>query len=200
MADSEFELVLDFLKKSPDSIGREVSVALRKAGHDQFTPRYTNQTLYRMLAARVVERDGSREKPRWSSPGSAGTRKPPKQQSHETRPLDSRPAAVRTYLIANTEVRLIVLSDLSPNDPYMTPDWVGSHVVASVNSNHPFWISRIVSDSDRALYSMLIALDAYVQWKIAQLSEPPDASETQQMRDFALRFCTLVETEVTTTL
>jgi hypothetical protein len=87
---------------------------------------------------------------------------------------------------------------MSPNDPYFDTEWAGKHQTVSLNTNHPFWSVRLNSDGDRAIYCMIAAIDAYVLWKIAQLHEPPDASETQKMRDYALRFCTLTDTELLT--
>jgi hypothetical protein len=196
MPPSDFEILLKVVAAKPNSTGRELASALRQSGHAKFTSKVTNQILYRLLSAQLVNRDGSTEKPTWSI-GDTWV-KPPQtnpQREIEKRPLSTNLLQLRTYSIAQTVVKVILDESQSPNDPYMSPDWVGSHVIAAVNCKHPFWQMRLTSDSDRSLYSMIVALDAYIQWKVARLNEPPDASEIQKMRDYALRFCSLVEAE-----
>ena len=193
---SDFELVVNCIQLTPGLTGREIAAQLRRNGHSRFTSKVANQTLYKLLAAELVERDGTGDKPRWF-PGGKWTN----QDSTATnisipkRPLDPSERRTKVFHIASTEVRVIIDLEGSSNDPYLSPDWVGSHVVASVNALHPFWTIRLNSPEDKALYCMFAAVDAYVQWKIAQLHEPPDATELQNMRDYALRFCTLSETE-----
>ncbi len=196
MPDSDFELVVNCIKKYPGMTGREIASQLRRNGHSRFTSKVVNQTLYRLLTAELVDRDGSGDKPRWFPGGEWMSPGPEIKTAHTPkRPLDPSQRKTKSFKIASTEVRVIIDEDLSPNDPYLLPDWVGSHVVVSVNSQHPFWTIRLSSPGDRALYCMIAAVDAYVQWKVAQLHEPPDATELQTMRDYALRFCTLVEAE-----
>ena len=196
MPGSDFELVVDCIKKFPGLTGREIASQLRKSGHERFTSKVTNQTLYKLLTAELIERDGTGDKPRWFPGGQWIDHRPASNITPTPkRPLDPRQRKTRIFQIASTEVRVIIDDEVSPNDPYLAPDWVGTHVIVSVNSNHPFWTIRLNSPEDKALYSMFAAVDAYVQWKIAQLHEPPDATELQNMRDYALRFCTLTETE-----
>ncbi len=176
--------------------GREISSQLRRNGHSRFTSKVVNQTLYKLLTAQLVERDGSGDKPKWFPGGEwMNQSTPSKPTPTPKRPLDPSQRKVKAFKIASTEVRVIIDEDLSTNDPYLSPDWVGSHVVVSVNSQHPFWTIRLTTPEERALYCMFAAVDAYVQWKVAQLHEPPDATELQTMRDYALRFCTLLEAE-----
>ena len=196
MPESDFELVVNCIQAHPGLTGREISAQLRRNGHSRFTSKAANQTLYKLLAAELVERDGTGDKPRWF-PGGKWTN----QDSTVTnisilkRPIDPSERKTKVFQIASTEVRVIIDLESSSNDPYLSPDWVGSHVVASVNALHPFWTIRLNSLEDKALYTMFAAVDAYVQWKIAQLHEPPDPTELQNLRDYALRFCTLSQTE-----
>jgi len=196
MPESDFEIVVDCISKHPGLTGREIATQLRRSGHSRFTSKLANQTLYRLLTAELVSRDGSSEKPTWFPRGDwVGRSQEKNKVSPIKRPLDPTVSRIRKYQIASIEVRVIVDQEPSPNDPYMNPDWVGSHVIASVNANHPFWNIRLVSPEDIAIYCMISAIDAYVLWKIAQLHEPPDATELQTMRDYAIRFCTLIETQ-----
>ena len=197
MEKSDFEIVLDAVAKNPNATGRDLSNWLKKNGNDRFVPKLTNQILYRLLASEIVCRDGSQDKPRWSI-GETWTKgiDPSDKQLANVRPLSQNVREILHYKIASTEVRVIFEDDLSSNDPYMCPDWVGSHVVAAINTNHPFWTLRAATESDKSLFSMVIALDAYIQWKTAQLNEPPDSTEILKMRDAALRFCTLMDLEV----
>lgn len=196
MPESDFELVVSCIKKYPGSTGREIASQLRRNGHSHFTSKVVNQALYNLLSAELVDRDGSGEKPRWFPGGEWISQAPlSKTTPSPKRPLDPSQRKIKVYQIASTEVRVIIDEEISPNDPYISPDWVGSHVVVSVNSNHPFWTIRLNSPEENALYCMFAAVDAYVQWKVAKLHEPPDATELQNMRDYALRFCTLLETE-----
>ena len=194
--ESDFELVVDCIQKNPGLTGREISAQLRQSGHSRFTSKVVNQSLYKLLAAELVERDGTGDKPRWL-PGGKWTIQDSTVTSISTskRPLDPSERKTKVFQIASTEVRVIIDQESSSNDPYLSPDWVGSHVVASVNALHPFWTIRLNSPEDKALYCMFAAVDAYVQWKIAQLHQPPDSTELQNMRDYALRFCTLSQTE-----
>lgn len=197
MPEGDFELVVNCIKKYPGSSGREIASQLRRNGHSRFTSKVVNQTLYKLLNAELVDRDGSGDKPRWFPSGEWLNQAPTTTTTTTTpkRPLDPIQRKIKFFKIATTEVRVIIDEETSPNDPYISPDWVGSHVVVSVNSQHPFWTIRLVSPEDKALYCMFAAVDAYVQWKVAQLHEPPDATELQNMRDYALRFCTLLESE-----
>jgi hypothetical protein len=171
-------------------------VDLRKRGHAQFTSKLVNRVLYRLLATQFVERDGSEGKPKWTASSTWASQKPAKSSANlAQRPLRAESVSAISYKIADTEVRLLEEDTLSPNDPYIQPDWVGSHIVVSVNTNHPFWKMRLTSNTSHALFRLVAAVDAYVQWKIARLSEPPTATEVAKLRDYALRFCILESTE-----
>jgi len=194
--ESNFELIVNCIQKNPGLTGREIAAQLRRNGHSRFTSKVANQTLYKLLAAELVERDGTGDKPRWFPGGKWNNQDSiVTNVSTPKRPLDPSERKTKVFQIASTEVHVIIDHENSSNDPYLSPDWVGSHVVASVNSQHPFWTIRLNSPEDKALYSMFAAVDAYVQWKIAQLHQPPDATELQNLRDYALRFCTLSQTE-----
>ena len=196
MESSDFGLVLDALNAKPGMTGREVATYLRTRGHNRFTSTLANQVLYRLLATSMVECDTTGYRPRWRTSNSWA----PKNSAASLKPVAKRPLAItdqpiKKYLVASTEVRVLLDQQMSPNDPYVSTDWVGPHVVASVNLKHPFWTLRLDGLKDEALYCMFVAVDAYVQWKVAQLHEPPDAREVQKMRDFALRYCTLAESD-----
>ncbi len=197
MGSTDFELVLACVAERPGLTGREISTVLKRQGHTRFTSKLVNQTLYRLLTADLVSRDSSGEKPKWS-PGNLGATKSSPDANLPKRPFARTDQQVRTFRIANTDVRVLLDEEMSPNDPYISPDWVGSHVIVSVNARHPFWAIRIESPGDQALYSMIVAIDGYVMWKVAQLNEPPDATEVQKLRDYALRFCVLEDTETPT--
>ena len=200
MIKSDFEIVLDAVAKNQRATGREISNWLKKNGQPKFDSKLTNQILYRLLSSEIVDRDGSGDKPRWSV-GRTWASSDALDAKGEIvlRPLSAREAKIREYKIASTIVKVILETDLSSNDPYMSPDWVGTHVVAAINTNHPFWTLRLGDGSEKSLFTMIAALDAYVQWRAAQLSEPPDATEMLKLRDQALRFCTLMELEAPTT-
>lgn len=193
---SDFEIVTEGVARFPGSTARELASHLRRQGHERFNSKLANQILYRLLAAQMVQRDGSGDKPKWFPSEVAADKRSSQYESRDVkRPLSQSENDLRRYLISNTDIKVLIDRNASPNDPYLVPDWVGSHIVASINANHPFWNLRLSTPADRALYCMVCAADAYVQWKIAQLHEPPDSTEVQTMRDFALRLCTLVETE-----
>ena len=193
---SDFETVLAQLSRTPGITARQLSVDLRKRGHTKFTSKLVNQILYRLLATQFVERDGTGDKPTWTASStwdSVSIRKSAANLGQ--RPLRTESVSAVIYRIADTEVRLLEDDALSPNDSYIQPDWVGSHIVVSVNTSHPFWKKRLTSDTSYALFRLVAAVDAYVQWKVAKLNEPPDATEVMKLRDYAFRFCTLESTE-----
>lgn len=196
---SDFESVFEYLSRAPGITAKQLSTDLRRAGHTHFTTKLVNQILYRLLATEFVERDGSSNKPRWtvSQSWKSGTQSKSEKASVK-RPLRVESERTIVYRIADTEVRLLEDDGLSPNDSYIQPDWVGSHIVVSVNTNHPFWVMRLTSEGDYALFRLTAAVDAYVQWKIARLTELPDATEIMKIRDYAFRFCTLESTEKST--
>jgi len=133
--------------------------------------------------------------PRWRSADYKGDAKVARS-AIKPRPLTTSGLDMRVFQIADTTVKVILDASLSPNDTFILPDWVGSHVVVTVNTEHPFWQLRAVSNSDKTLMALVFAIDGYVSWRTARLHEPPDATEQIRMRDEALRFCTLQETEV----
>lgn len=194
---SDFELVLNEVKRQAGGTARDVAKRLRANGHSAFTASRTNQTLYRLLAVDLVERDGDGEVPTWR-PTTAGQREGA-TKSRAARPVkDIGASNLLTYRIASTSVRVLLAEDLSPNDPYYTPDWVGEHLLATVNVRHPFWTTRLGSATDKSLFVMAIAVDAYVHWRSVCMSEPPEPHETHALRDAAFRYCTLLTTEAWT--
>ena len=103
---------------------------------------------------------------------------------------------MRLFRVADTTVKVILDSSMSPNDQFIVPDWIGPYVVVTVNTAHPFWEMRLTTDPERTLTMLFYAIDGYVSWRTAQLHEPPDATELIKIRDEALRFSTLHETEI----
>jgi len=199
MERSDFEIVSGYVARFPGLTARDLAARMRNEVNDRFTPKLANQILYRLLAAQMIHRDDSGAKPRWFpvDPSFVGQERRQAYGSPK-RPLNQEESDLRLYSISETTIKVLLDHERSPNDPYLVPDWVGTHIVASINANHPFWTLRLSTPSDRALYCMFCAADAYVQWTVAKLHEPPDSTEVQKMRDFALRLCTLLESETLT--
>lgn len=198
----DFELVLAVLSKESSLTAREVSSRLHTGGNERFTSKATNQVLYRLLTADLVIRDGTGAKPRWSINNSwfdSESITPLRIKSMNPRPLRSHTSLDRDFLVSETIVKVIFSEVQSANDPYLTPDWVGAHIISTVNCNHPFWQTRLVSDEARALFAMVCAVDAYVEWKVVQMNRPVEISELERLRDQAFRYCSLLEAEKTTT-
>lgn len=199
MQSSDFEIVVGAVQAKPGMTGRELASYLRRQGHKRFDSKLANQILYRLHAASLVERDASGDKPKWNPSGSWSPGAPSYSRPTPTkRPLSVSDQETKKYLIGPTEVKVLLDNTASLNDFYISTDWVGSHVVSSVNVNHPFWDLRLSSPQEESLFCMIAAIDAYVQWKVAQMHEPPDAREVQRMRDQAFRLCSLVESEQVT--
>jgi len=197
----DFELALAVLSKESSLTAREVSRRLRAGGNERFTSKATNQVLYRLLTADLAIRDGTGEKPKWSINNSwfdAESIAPLSIKPMNPRPLRSHNSFDRDFLVSETIVKVIFSGIQSVNDPYLTPDWVGSHIISTVNCNHSFWQTRLVSDETRALFAMVCAVDAYVEWKIVQMNRPVEISEIERFRDQAFRYCSLLEAEKTT--
>lgn len=201
--ESDFEIVLAHLDGASMKTARELSVVLQKGDHSEFKSKRVNQVLYRLLNAGLVERRVIGGKPRWKLPdkvtsSSVGTY--PVPAAIPQRPLKDRPHdRERTFVVASTPVKVIQDSSLSANDPYLIPDWVGTHVVASVNVQHLFWATRIVSESDRSLFLMLAAVDAYVQWQCAKMVVQPTFQDFSRLKSRALQHCSLASTDAAKT-
>jgi hypothetical protein len=197
MHKSEFEVVLNEVKRHEGGTAREIAKRLRANGHSAFTASRTNQTLYRLLALDLVERDVHGKVPTWRP--TAAEQREGTAKSNLARPVkDIGESNLLSYRIASTNVRVLLAEDLSPNDPYYTPDRVGEHLLATVNVRHPFWTTRLGSATDKSLFVMAIAVDAYVHWRSVCMSEPPEPHETHALRDAAFRYCTLITTEAWT--
>ncbi len=147
-----------------------------------------------MLNAGLVVRDDNYI-PRWRASGDRRQLQE-SQPSPVQRPLRVTQAEMRLFRVANTTVKVILDSSMSPNDRFIVPDWIGPHVVVTVNTAHPFWEMRLTTDPERTLTMLFYAIDGYASWRTAKLHEPPDATELIRIRDEALRFCTLQETEI----
>ena len=194
VSESIFEQISQILNKTPNLTAREIAAKVRGQGQAPFTSRLANQSLYRMLTAGLVVRDDNYI-PRWRS--TVDQREFQRSQpSSEQRPLTSTQSNMRHFRIAGTTVKVILDSSMSPNDQFIVPDWIGPYVVVTVNTAHPFWNVRVTTDSEKTLTMLFYAIDGYVSWRTAQLHEPPDATEQVKIRDEALRFCTLRETEI----
>jgi len=113
------------------------------------------------------------------------------------RPLRRHNSLDRDFMVSNTAVKVIFSDTQSVNDPYLTPDWVGSNIISTINCNHAFWQTRLASDDARAVFAMVCAVDAYVEWKIVQMDHPVAIIEIERLRDQAFRYCSLLETEKT---
>ncbi len=199
LLESDFELVLAFLDREHLRTARELATALRGSNHSDFKSKKVNQVLYRLLNAGLVERHVIGDKPRWILPNvdrSTSNGMSPDLKVIPKRPLQDRPdERERTFLVASTLVKVIEDPNLSANDPYLIPDWVGTHVVATVNSQHLFWQTRVASESDRSLFLMLAAVDAYVQWQCAKMIEQPTFQDINRLKSRALQHCSLASTD-----
>jgi len=166
---------------------------IRKRTEPGFTSRNANQILYRLLRANLVEKNGSTTTPTWSAETENlfSENRPDPTSERLAIPIGSLDGLDPVIIqIGTTEVKVMFEKISSINDPYMSPDWVGTHVLATINCNHPFWTLRLRDDSQRALFAFMVAQDAYVQWKSSQLHEPPDPAEQLIIRDAAMRLCT----------
>lgn len=194
MAESIFEQISQILKKTPNLTAREIAAKVRSQGQTSFTSKLANQNLYRMLNAGLVIRDDNYI-PLWRESSDRRQVQDP-QPTPAQRPLKVSQAEMRLFRVADTTVKVILDSSMSPNDQFIVPDWIGPYVVVTVNTAHPFWEMRLTTDPERTLTMLFYAIDGYVSWRTAQLHEPPDATELIKLRDVALRFSTLHETEI----
>ena len=198
MSPSDSEIVLEILSSYDDLLAREIAVKIRERGLGDFDRSRVNSALYKLYSLKMVTKKDIAGKPRWSKSGrgDSGSTVRTTLIADQKRPLQHVPVSEAAYFrIAETPIKIIIDSGQSPNDPYLSADWVGTQVVASVNASHRFWGMRITNEAERTLYLMMCAVDAYVQWRIAQMTELPDATETLNLRDSALRFCTLIEAQ-----
>lgn len=198
MSHSDSEIILEVLASHRDLLARDIATRIRNRGLGDFDRTRVNSALYKLYSLKLVTKKEVAGKPRWSKADSSDSDSPPQvfERRDDQRPLKQVPIAESAYFrIAETPIKIISDSGQSPNDPYLSADWVGSQIVAAINTSHRFWTMRLTSEVERTLYLMMCAVDAYVQWRIAQMTEPPDATETLFLRDSALRYCTLIEAQ-----
>lgn len=140
-------------RQSARSIVREIN----STPSTWFTKQEVNSALYTMLNQGEVERLETPKAPVWSLPDrveemhSIGSKSPspnraaestdrPKSQGTESDPR------LKSSLTRPVEVLLV--DNLSPNDPHIVIDVPNRDIVCSVNLNHPYWKRVGLNDTD----------------------------------------------------
>jgi hypothetical protein len=189
---SPFEVVTAILEDGQTLMAKEVAKIARDMGYD-WTRENANSSLYKMLKNDLVIKIETEKAPLWTLP------------KHKEKVIESRSAPNKNIisfkpknlpLVADENLTLRVLSieiqfqfdsDLSPNDHYMSGDWLNEKIFVTLNPNHPFWQTYIANDQLKSLQILNIASEVYVQWSIAKLRGETSPTKIHQLRDKALR-------------
>lgn len=140
-------------RQSARSIMREINLAPSM----WFTKQEVNSALYTMLNQGEVERLETPKAPVWSLPdrveGIKSTdQKSPlmnrDEQSSGRQKSKSPESDLRLKSSLARPVEVLLVNNLSPNDPHIVIDVPSSDIICSVNLNHPYWRQVGLDDTD----------------------------------------------------
>ena len=189
---SSFKVITAILEGGQTLMAKDVAKIAREMGYD-WTRENAKSSLYKMLKNELVIKIETEKAPLWTLP------------KHKEKFLESRSTPNKNVisfepknlpLVADDNLTLQILSikiqfqfdsDLSPNDHYMSGDWLNEKIFVTLNPNHPFWQTYIANDELKSLQILNIASEVYVQWSIAKLRGEISPTKIHQLRDKALR-------------
>ena len=195
---SPFEIITKILSPGQPIVAREIAKLARVEGFD-WTRENANSALYKMLKNSLVIKIETEKAPLWTLP-----------QFYDQSLMDSQPSPKNiikykpknlpltanhnlTIKIHSLEIQFQFDEHLSPNDPYMSGDWLDEKIFVTLNPNHPFWQTFINDDNLQSLQLTNIATEVYVQWHVAKMTKEVNPRTLLELRDKAFRDISLSE-------
>jgi len=171
---SDFELINKVLANSKSLTAREISSAVTEFGV-KWDKGQSNSTLYKMLAKGLVEKDTSQgTRPYWRL--STQKTKSSPEPIVMLKVLNKNPSrdefiplkAISEYTITLNEnlIEFAVNSESSPNDPYISCDWLDEKIFVAINARHPYILRGVSNELILAEFLLFLALDAICEWRI----------------------------------
>jgi hypothetical protein len=192
---SDFELINKVLTPSKSLTAREISGAVTEYGV-KWDKGQANSVLYKMLARGLVEKDTTQgTRPYWQiaiSPESSQKSEPTRikvlnkhPQRDEFIPL----LAISDYTISLSEnvIEFALNADSSPNDPYISCDWLDEKIFVAINSKHPYIMRGISSELILSEFLLFLALDATCEWRIIRDQNLMQVHSFIEIKDKILR-------------
>ena len=198
---SDFEVITNILVKYPGTTAREISqyaVSISVVDSQLQTHSWdkgrVNSTLYKMLVQNLVKkelRDGPRpywfvnEAPETIVPDSKITLAPKSKSTVSHLPLK----AINEYqqIIQGRKIQLALNEKATPNDMYISCDWLEDRIFVAINTSHPYVKNLVSSDAILLEFLRFIAIDAYTEWRIIMNSRNQDFISIIKIRDKSLR-------------
>ena len=195
---SPFEIITKILSPGQPIVAKEIAKLARAEGFD-WTRENANSALYKMLKNSLVIKIETEKAPLWTLP-----------QFYNQSLMDSQPSPKNiikfktkklpltanhdlTIKIHSLEIQFQFDEKLSPNDPYMSGDWLNEKIFVTLNPSHPFWQTFIHDDNLQSLQLTNIATEVYVQWHVAKMTKEANPRTLLELRDKAFRDISLSE-------
>lgn len=192
---SDFELVSKVLGPSKSLTAREISGAVTEYGV-KWDKGYANSVLYKMLARGLVVKDTTQgTRPYWQiaispqSPKTSETARIKVLNKHPERDEFIPLVAVRDYTISLNEnvIEFALNTESSPNDPYISCDWLDEKIFVAINSKHPYIMRGISNELVLPDFLLFLALDATCEWRIMRDQNLMQVHSFIEIRDKILR-------------
>jgi hypothetical protein len=171
---SDFELISKVLENSKSLTAREISSAVTEYGI-KWDKGQSNSALYKMLAKGLVEKDTSQgTRPYWrlSTKNTTSIIVPVEKlkvlNKHPSRDEFIPLKAISEYTITLGEnlIEFAVNPESSPNDPYISCDWLDQKIFVAINARHPYILRGVSNELILAEFLLFLALDAICEWRI----------------------------------
>jgi hypothetical protein len=195
---SDFELINKVLGAHRSLTAREISVAVTEFGV-RWDKGHANSVLYKMLVRGLVEKDTTQgTRPYWQIANPSES--PQKSEPTRIKVLNKHPQkdefipliAVCDYTLSLSEnvIEFALNNDSSPNDPYISCDWLDEKIFVAINSNHPYIMRGISSDLILSEFLLFLALDASCEWRIIRDQNLKQVHSFIEIKDKILRTLT----------
>lgn len=195
---SPFEVINKILGPGKPLVAKEVAKLARLEGFD-WTRENANSALYKMLKNSLVIKIETEKAPLWTLPqffdqALADSQPIPKNIiKFKSKKLPLAANENLTIQIHSVEIQFQFDERLSPNDPYMSGDWLEEKIFVTLNPNHPFWQTFVNEESLQSLQLTNIATEVYVQWHVAKMTKDVNPRTLLELRDRAFREISLSE-------
>jgi hypothetical protein len=189
---SDFEVVAKILGDGKPKIAREVAKLARDLGLD-WSRENANSAMYKMLRRNLIVKIETEKAPLWTLPEyakdlpKAPEVKKPFVISFKQKAVPLSADNELTIKVKDIEIQFQFDSNLSPNAPYMSGDWLDEIIFITLNPNHPYWQTFVHDDERKGIFLTNIASEAYVQWHVAKMTSPVTPWKLLELRDQALR-------------